>query len=330
MQKFRFGGYMNATSGGTNSPGHPGNQNYSNSNSGSSNSPGHPGNNNNNNNTYTSPGHPSNQSNLSIANTTGNTDTSGDYSNNPSNANLSFPDDNNKGATNAPGASGILPVLENLGSSNLEKLMSMYDPKGLAYNFTNMLSNANLGITNEYGDYIAHENDPYAYTSSGDYIYQNAEMGEPGAILIDGEFKKPVFNKLGEALMDSATTGSYDDGIFTMDPFVTSSDDMFTGIPTSIDEFNEQQIDYKLDQLKSNLYGGGGGGGGSSGYGGGGGGNAAAYAMMNQGPKQLGAGEDVPGQTELLDYMVNVNRYNPYTKMAMPQMAAGGIMELMR
>ena len=31
-----------------------------------------------------SPGHPSNQSNLSIANTTGNTDTSGDYSNNPS------------------------------------------------------------------------------------------------------------------------------------------------------------------------------------------------------------------------------------------------------
>lgn len=293
-----------------------------------SNSPGHPGNNNNNNNnnnTYTSPGHPSNQNyNNNSSNNNNNS------SSNPPNANLSFPDDNNKGATNAPGASGILPVLENLGSSNLEKLMSMYDPKGLAYNFTNMLSNANLGITNEYGDYIAHENDPYAYTSSGDYIYQNAEMGEPGAILIDGEFKKPIFNKLGEALMDSATTGSYDDGIFTMDPFVTSSDDMFTGIPTSIDEFNEQQIDYNLDKLKSNLYGGGGGGGGSGYGGGGGGGSAAAYAMMNQGPKQLGDGENVPGQAELLDYMIRVNRYNPYTKMAMPQMAGGGIMELVR
>ena len=64
--------------------------------------------------------------------------------------------------------------------------------------------------------------------------------------------------------------------------------------------------------------------------GGGGGGSAAAYAMMNQGPKQLGAGENVPGQTELLDYMIRVNRYNPYTKMAMPQMAGGGIMELVR
>jgi len=74
-----------------------------------------------------------------------------------------------------------------------------------------------------------------------------------------------------------------------------------------------------------------GGGGGGSGYGGGGGdGSAAAYAMMNQGPKQLGDGENVPGQTELLDYMIRVNRYNPYTKMAMPQMAGGGIMELVR
>jgi len=67
------------------------------------------------------------------------------------------------------------------------------------------------------------------------------------------------------------------------------------------------------------------------GYGGDGyGGDAAAYAMMNQGPKQLGAGENVPGQTELLDYMIRVNKYNPYTKMAMPQMARGGIMELVR
>ena len=64
--------------------------------------------------------------------------------------------------------------------------------------------------------------------------------------------------------------------------------------------------------------------------GGGGGGDAAAYAMMNQGPKQLGAGEDVLGQTPLQQYMVSVNRYNPYTKMALPNKANGGIMELVR
>jgi|10_taG_2_1085330.scaffolds.fasta_scaffold03920_5 hypothetical protein len=75
-----------------------------------------------------------------------------------------------------------------------------------------------------------------------------------------------------------------------------------------------------------------GGGGGGSIYGGGGGGDgsAAAYAMMNQGPKQLGEGEDVLGQTPLQEYMVSVNKYNPYTKMALPNKANGGIMELVR
>jgi len=90
-----------------------------------------------------------------------------------------------------------------------------------------------------------------------------------------------------------------------------------------------------IDQLnlmnRGDSYYGGGGGGGGYDYGGGGGeGSAAAYAMMNQGPKQLGAGENVPGQAELLDYMINVNSNNPFTQLAMPQMAAGGIMGLMR
>ena len=74
-----------------------------------------------------------------------------------------------------------------------------------------------------------------------------------------------------------------------------------------------------------------GGGGGGGIYGGGGGGSdAAAYAMMNQGPKQLGSGEDVLGQTPLQEYMVTVNKYNPYTQMALPNKAKGGIMELVR
>ncbi len=87
---------------------------------------------------------------------------------------------------------------------------------------------------------------------------------------------------------------------------------------------------YDDDDFSETLSGGSSGYGYDYGYGGGGGGDAAAYAMMNQSPKQLGEGEKVPGQTELLDYMIRVNRYNPYTKMAMPQMAGGGIMELVR
>jgi len=86
--------------------------------------------------------------------------------------------------------------------------------------------------------------------------------------------------------------------------------------------------DYTPGSLGGGYGGGYGGGGYDYGYGGGGG-NAAAYSMMNQGPKQLGAGENVPGQAELLDYMINVNSNNPYTQLAMPQMAAGGIMGLM-
>jgi len=89
--------------------------------------------------------------------------------------------------------------------------------------------------------------------------------------------------------------------------------------------------DYTPGSLGGGYDGGGGGGGYGYDYGyGGGGGNAAAYAMMNQGPKQLGAGESVPGQAELLDYMINLNSNNPFTQLAMPQMAAGGIMGLMR
>lgn len=97
----------------------------------------------------------------------------------------------------------------------------------------------------------------------------------------------------------------------------------------SYDETSKGFYDDENEDLSSSLFGGSSGF--DYGYGGDGyGGDAAAYAMMNQGPKQLGAGENVPGQAELLDYMIRVNKYNPYTKMAMPQMARGGIMELVR
>jgi hypothetical protein len=65
-------------------------------------------------------------------------------------------------------------------------------------------------------------------------------------------------------------------------------------------------------------------------YSGGYGDDIAAYygAGLQQGPKQLGDEEFVPGQTPLQEYMVSVNKYNPYTKLAMAK--DGGLLSLVR
>lgn len=69
---------------------------------------------------------------------------------------------------------------------------------------------------------------------------------------------------------------------------------------------------------------------GSYGYGSGYGDDIAAYygSGLSQDPKQLGAGEEAIPSTELLDYMIRVNRYNPYTKQAMVK--DGGLLSLLR
>jgi len=67
----------------------------------------------------------------------------------------------------------------------------------------------------------------------------------------------------------------------------------------------------------------------SGNYPGGSGNSIALYgAELPQDPKQLGAGEEGIPSTELLDYMIRVNRYNPYTKQAMVK--DGGLLSLLR
>jgi len=66
-----------------------------------------------------------------------------------------------------------------------------------------------------------------------------------------------------------------------------------------------------------------GGGGGSITPGGGSSYGAYLGAGMPMSPKQLGDAEKVPGQLRLLQYMVNVHRGNPYTKMAMRKKDGG-------
>ena len=67
------------------------------------------------------------------------------------------------------------------------------------------------------------------------------------------------------------------------------------------------------------------GGGGGSITPGGGGSSYGAYlgAGMPMSPKQLGDAEKIPGQLRLLQYMVNVHRGNPYTKLAMRKKDGG-------
>ena len=242
-----------------------------------------------------------------------------------------FPPDRNVGGHDPDPSKGKpFPVVENLGSSNLEKLMSMHDPKGLAYNLTNQIYNAYLD-EGTYDPYATYGEDP----DKQKILWQSAEMGEPGAVLVGGEWKKPTLNKLGKAIVDQATTGTYDDqGRFTMDPFLGTDpeEDMFTGIPTTLTEENIPAITSALDELRSEIYGGdpggpGGPGSWAAGYGGDYGG-AAYFSGIGQGPKQLGPGEDVPRGLEMLDYMVRVHKENPYTQLAMAK--NGGIMSLRR
>ena len=234
-------------------------------------------------------------------------------------ATQSFPRDRNIGGK------GPLSVLENLGSSNLEKMMSMHDPAGLSYNFLNMLDNAYLNK----GKY-----DPYARSErTGQLIYQNAEIGEPGAMLVNGEWKKPILTGLGSYLHEQATTGTYDDqGRFTMDrPYPTSSSDMFTGIPTTLLPQNIPAVTSQLDKALSYIGGGGGGGGGWGGYGGyggygggyGGGGGGGYYGPQpGYKPEQM-AGFYTP-QANLQQAMVNVHGTPTVFK------KRGGIVSLLR
>ena len=74
-----------------------------------------------------------------------------------------FPTDENVGL------GGNFAVLENLGSSNLEKNMSMYDPSGLVYNFLNMLGNATIKPGKAAGKYS-----PFVTTTNGEVVHQKA------------------------------------------------------------------------------------------------------------------------------------------------------------
>jgi hypothetical protein len=104
----------------------------------------------------------------------------------------------------------------------------------------------------------------------------------------------------------------------------------YTGSPTNYVGMDEKGQFFDIDDptpgILSNRSGFGGGGGGS--YGGGGGDYAAGIAAgLGRRPKQLGDEENVPKGLRLLQYMVNLHKENPYTKMALRK-KSGGIVSL--
>ena len=71
------------------------------------------------------------------------------------------------------------------------------------------------------------------------------------------------------------------------------------------------------------MCGGCGGGGAGMSFGGGSSYAAGIASGLTGRPKQLGDDEDIPPQLRLLQYMVNVHRGNPYTKLAMRKKDGG-------
>ena len=290
-----------------------------------------------------SPGHPGNQSHTN--NRTGNNSQSGQADNRfggnmeranvsytPPSSTLDFPDDRNIGGYD-PNKGKPFPVLENLGSSNLEKLMSMYDPEGLAYNYTNQLYNSAID-EGKYDPYVTQGGytDEHGSKIPKSFVYQDAEMGEPGAVLVDGQWKKHVLNKIGGAIIDAGTTGTYDDeGRFTMDPFLgTEKGDMFTGIPTAITKKNIPGIKESLNKVLNTPSGSTGGGRGNYG-------NYRGYGSLGQQMYAMGLpgimygdmqGENQYATPRSYDWMVGVNSYlnspgHPFNK------NRGGIIDLL-
>jgi len=104
----------------------------------------------------------------------------------------------------------------------------------------------------------------------------------------------------------------------------------YTGSPTNYVGMDERGAFFDIEDptpgILSNRSGFGGGGGGS--YGGGGGDYGAGIAAgLGRRPKQLGDEESVPKGLRLLQYMVNLHKENPYTKMALRK-KSGGIVSL--
>jgi hypothetical protein len=103
----------------------------------------------------------------------------------------------------------------------------------------------------------------------------------------------------------------------------------YTGSPTNYvgqDELGRFfDIDDPTPGILSNRSGFGGGGGSS--YGGGGDYAAGIAAGLGRRPKQLGDEEGIPKGLRLLQYMVNLHKENPYTKMALRK-KNGGIVSL--
>ena len=124
--------------------------------------------------------------------------------------------------------------------------------------------------------------------------------------------------------MNPAQIKGYDkDGnVISVDEDVGTFSDLEAGVHPLLGSINKYYGIMSGSSFPQPATGGGGGsitpGGGGSSYGAG-----IASGLLNQRPKQLGDAENILAQKRLLDYMVNVHRANPYTKLALRKKDGG-------
>jgi len=194
----------------------------------------------------------------------------------------------------------------------------------------------NQGITT-----LSPASTPQMQTGFGSFF--GASSGSTGSSPLVQETLKKIFEK---AIEDRKKQAEEDKEFYTAEMHNQAIDDAFTNVYPNLPQMDRDEFiamggePYIYDMFDSNLmgipegqrgieedfyitphYGEPGGfpmsGGGGSSYG------AYLGAGMPMSPKQLGDAEKVPGQLRLLQYMVNVHRGNPYTKMAMRKKDGG-------
>jgi hypothetical protein len=196
--------------------------------------------------------------------------------------------------------------------------------------------NNNQGITT-----LAPTSTSQMQTGFGSFF--GANSGSTGSSPLVQETLKKIFEK---AIEDAKDQAQEDNQLYTADMHNQAIDDAFANVYPNLPQMDRDDFinmggdSYIYDMFDSNLTGipeghtgienqfylepqFGGGGGGRINVGGGGDYGSYLGAGLGRRPKQLGDSENIPAHLRMLQYMVNVHKGNPYTKLAMRKKDGG-------
>ena len=211
--------------------------------------------------------------------------------------------------------------------------------------FNESTANAANAINQQGIANIFPQSTPEMKTGFGSFF--GASSGSTASSPLVQETLKEIYEK---AIEDAKKQAQEDNQLYTADMHNQAVMDAFENVYPELPQMDKDDFiamggdDYIYDLFDSNLMGlpqgatpienqfliepqFGSGGGGSSSVGGGGDYGSYLGAGLGRRPKQLGDEESVPKGLRLLQYMVNLHKENPYTKMALRK-KSGGIVSL--